>query len=91
MIGSMVEARFLIHNTPVSSEGYTVRNDGGEILASYLLPEQVKGGPWLIDIELAAHGAEDGVVSDTDLPARLHETAEIEALFERQLFFGWER
>ncbi len=89
-----ISGQFLINNIPIFTDGVVARSENGSIQAAYSLPESIPNGPWIIQIKIGASPASPAAVSS---PAEKsgkflqpHALPQVKALFERQLFFGWE-
>ncbi len=79
---------FLVRNRPIGAQGASALLGERRSAALYLLPEAVGGGPWALRIEVMAR--EDDDAYDEALLREPYKLRELQALFERQIYFDWE-
>jgi hypothetical protein len=79
---------FLVQNRPVETPGAAALLDEGRSAAFYLLPETVHGGPWALRIEVES--GRNGEAYGDALLREPYRIRELQALFERQIYFDWD-
>jgi len=77
---------FFVQNLPLRAEGAVVSLDNGSTASLYLLPESLYEGPWALSIEIEGEAEDAGY--EEELLREPYRIREVQALFERQIYFN---